>query len=160
MRNTLIVLAVAGVLGTLSAGAHADALSDLFSQGTVNGELRLYNFNRSYDYETAAKPSAHAFGGSILLNAQTGSLDGFSAGASLVSANALGSLNNNPKRVDTTLMGASDSLSALSQAYLQYKNDWFMARVGDQYLNTPWMGNSDGRLLPTRMKRSPSISRR
>jgi len=148
MRNTFIVLAVAGVLGTLSTGAHADALSDLFSQGHVDGELRLYNFNRSYDYETASKPSAHAFGGSILLNAQTGSLDGFSAGVSFLSANALGSLSNNPKRVDTTLMGASDSLSALGQAYLQYKNDWFMARVGDQYLNTPWMGNSDGRLLP------------
>ncbi|BFI95860.1 MAG: hypothetical protein RSP_13700 [Rhodanobacter sp.] len=148
MRNTLIVLAVAGVLGTLSTGVRADALSDLFSQGHVDGELRLYNFNRSYDYETPSKPSAHAFGGSILLNAQTGSLDGFSAGVSLLSANALGSLSNNPKRVDTTLMGASDSLSALGQAYLQYKNDWFTARAGDQYLNTPWMGNSDGRLLP------------
>ncbi|MBD8871605.1 hypothetical protein [Rhodanobacter sp. DHB23] len=149
MRNTLIVLAVAGVLGTLSTGAHAqDALSDIFSQGTVNGELRVYDFNRSYDYETAAKPSAHAFGGSILLNAQTGSLDGFSAGVSLISANSLGSLSNNPKRVDTTLMGASDSLTALGQAYLQYKNDWVTLRAGDQYLNTPWMGNSDGRLLP------------
>ena len=150
MRNTLIVLAVAGVLGTLSASAHADdsTLGDIFTQGHVDGELRLYNFNRSYDYETAAKPSAHAFGGSILLNAQTGSLDGFSAGVSLLSANSLGSLSNNPKRVDTTLMGADDSLSALGQAYLQYRNDWVMVRAGDQYLNTPWMGNSDGRLLP------------
>ena len=153
MCNKLVAAAVAVALASLSLGAHADdtdvnSLSDLFTQGHVDGELRLYDFNRTYDYSVAAKPSARAFGGSFLLNAQTASLDGFSAGASLVSANALGSLAANPKQVDTTLMGASDSLTALSQAYLQYKNDWVMARVGDQYLNTPWMGNSDGRLLP------------
>lgn len=153
MCNKLVAAAVAVALASLSLGAHADdtdvnSLSDLFTQGHVDGELRLYDFNRTYDYSVAAKPSARAFGGSFLLNAQTASLDGFSAGASLVSANALGSLATNPKQVDTTLMGASDSLTALSQAYLQYKNDWVMARVGDQYLNTPWMGNSDGRLLP------------
>jgi len=153
MRNHIVAAAVAVALATLSLGAHADdadvnSLSDLFTQGHVDGELRMYQFNRTYDYSVAAKPSARAFGGSILLNAQTASLDGFSAGASLISANALGSLSDNPKRVDTTLMGASDSLTALGQAYLQYKNDWFMARAGDQYLNTPWMGNSDGRLLP------------
>ena len=153
MRNKIVAAAIAAVLGTLSVVAHADdaninTFSDLFTQGHVDGELRLYDFNRTYDYDVAAKPSARAFGGSILLNAQTASLDGFSAGASLVSANSLGSLADNPKRVDTTLMGASDSLTALSQAYLQYKNDWVMARAGYQYLNTPWMGNSDGRLLP------------
>jgi hypothetical protein len=154
MRNKLVAVAIATVLGTLSISAHADdadinTFSDLFKQGHVDGELRLYQFNRSYDYDVAAKPSARAFGGSLLLNAQTASLDGFSAGASLVSANALGSLADNPKRVDTTLMGASDSLTALSQAYLQYKNDWVLAKAGYQYLNTPWMGNSDGRLIPS-----------
>ncbi|WP_158753524.1 hypothetical protein [Dyella sp. S184] len=153
MRNKLVAVAIAAVLGTLSVSAHADdstinSASDLFTQGHVDGELRLYDFNRSYDYDVAAKPSARAFGGSILLNAQTASLDGFSAGASLVSANALGSLADNPKRVDTTLMGASDSLTALSQAYLQYANSWVNVKAGYQYLNTPWMGNSDGRLLP------------
>jgi hypothetical protein len=154
MRNKIVAAAIAAVLGTLSISAHADdadinTFSDLFKQGHVDGELRLYDFNRTYDYDVAAKPSARAFGGSILLNAQTASLNGFSAGASLVSANSLGSLADNPKRVDTTLMGASDSLTALSQAYLQYKNDWVLAKAGYQYLNTPWMGNSDGRLIPS-----------
>lgn len=153
MRNKIVAVAIATVLGTLSVAAHAadadiNTFSDLFKQGHVDGELRLYNFNRSYDYDVPTKPSAHAFGGSILLNAQTASLNGFSAGASLASANSLGSLNDNPKRVDTTLMGAKDTLSALTQAYLQYKNTWVMARAGYQYLNTPWMNNSDGRLLP------------
>ena len=153
MRNKLVAVAIATVLGTLSVVAHADdadikSFSDLFKQGHVDGELRLYNFNRTYDYSVPAKPSARAFGGSVLLNAQTASLYGFSAGASLVSANSLGSLADNPKRVDTTLMGPTDSVTALSQAYLQYKNSWVMARAGYQYLNTPFMGNSDGRLLP------------
>jgi hypothetical protein len=84
MRNKLVAVAIATVLGTLSISAHADdadinTFSDLFKQGHVDGELRLYQFNRSYDYDVAAKPSARAFGGSLLLNAQTASLDGFSA---------------------------------------------------------------------------------
>ena len=74
MRNKLVAVAIAAVLGTLSVSAHADdstinSVSDLFTQGHVDGELRLYDFNRSYDYDVAAKPSARAFGGSILLNA-------------------------------------------------------------------------------------------
>jgi len=112
MRNKIVALAIAAVLGTLSISAHADdsdinSFSDLFTHGHVDGELRLYDFNRTYDYSVPAKPSARAFGGAILLNAQTASLDGFSAGVSLGSANALGSLADNPKRVDTTLIPRS-----------------------------------------------------
>ncbi|MEO8803770.1 MAG: hypothetical protein ABI304_03455, partial [Rudaea sp.] len=50
--------------------------------------------------------------------------------------------------VDTTLMGPTDSVSALGQANLQYKNDWALLRGGYQYLSTPWMGSSDSRVLP------------
>jgi hypothetical protein len=127
MRNKLVAVAIAAVLGTLSV-ARTPMTAISIPSVTCSPRVMwmvsfvLYDFNRTYDYDVAAKPSARAFGGSILLNAQTASLDGFSAGASLVSANSLGSLADNPKRVDTTLMGASDSLTALSQAYLQYAN--------------------------------------
>lgn len=147
MRNTLIATALAAVLGSLSFGAHADAGTTIFTQGHVDGELRLYDFDRIY--QTSAVPDAHALSGAVLLNAQTGQFGGgFSFGGSLVSANAFGTQSGTPSKIDTTLMGPTNSVSALSQAYVQYKNADVLVRAGQQYLNTPWMGSSDSRVLP------------
>lgn len=147
MRHTLIALAAAAVLGSLSSGVHADALSDVFTQGHVDGELRLYDFSRLYSSD--AKPDAHALSAALLLNAQTATFGGgFSLGTSLVSANALGTRSSDPAKVDTTLMGVNNAVSALSQAYVQYQDNSLLLRAGQQYLNTPWMGSSDSRTLP------------
>ncbi|MBA2079142.1 hypothetical protein [Rhodanobacter sp. PCA2] len=147
MRHTLIALAAAVVLGSASFGAHADTLGDVFTQGHADGELRLYNFDRIYD--SNAKPDAHALSGALLLNLRTAEFgDGFSLGASLLTANALGTRPSNPDKLDTTMMGDGNSLSALGQAYVQYKNHGVLVRAGQQYLNTPWMGSSDARVLP------------
>lgn len=147
MRHTLIALAAATVLGSLSLGVHADALSDIFSQGHVDGELRLYDFNRLYSSDT--KPNASALSGAILLNLRTADFGGgFSLGASLLSANAFGTRPSDPAKLDTTLMGADSAVSALGQAYVQYRDDDMLLRAGQQYLDTPWMGSSDSRALP------------
>ncbi|WP_276965572.1 hypothetical protein [Metallibacterium scheffleri] len=146
MRKHLLAVAVAATLAGTSFGARADALSDLFTQGHVDGQLRAYYFTRSYD--TSAVPDASAFSGAALINMTSGSLNGFSLGASFVTANSFGTQNDNPAKIDSTLMGINDSVSALGQAYVQYKNEWMMLRGGYQYLNTPWMGQSDSRVIP------------
>jgi hypothetical protein len=147
MHSKLVALAVAVALGTLSFGAHADSLSDIFTQGHVDGELRAYNFNRIY--ETNTVPDARAFSGAAMLNARTGTFGGgFSIGASFATANSFGTQSGTPAKIDSSLMGPDDSISALSQAYLQYKNDMFLVRGGYQYLDTPWMGKSDSRVIP------------
>lgn len=146
MRKHLLAVAVAATLAGTSFGARADALSDLFTQGHVDGQLRAYYFTRSYD--TSAVPDASAFSGAALINMTSGSLNDFSLGASFVTANSFGTQNDNPARIDSTLMGINDSVSALGQAYVQYKNEWMMLRGGYQYLNTPWMGQSDSRVIP------------
>ncbi len=147
MRNTLVAAAIAAVLGTTSIAAHAATLSDIFTQGHVDGELRAYNFDRLYQTNTV--PDAHALSGALLLNAKSGTFgDGFSLGASLVTANSFGTQSTTPSKIDTTLMGPSDSVTALSQAYAQYQNKWVLVRGGYQYLNTPWMGGSDSRVIP------------
>jgi hypothetical protein len=148
MRNKLVATAIAVALGTLSLGAQADSLSDIFTQGHVDGELRAYDFNRNYG--SAATPDARAFSAALLLNAQTSTFGGgFSLGGSFASANSLGTLSDNVKKVDTTLMGPNHTLNAMTQAYLQYKNDWFLFKGGYQYLDTPWMGKSDSRVIPS-----------
>jgi hypothetical protein len=147
MRHTLIALAAVAVLGGLSSGTRADTLGDVFTQGHVDGELRLYDFNRIYSDD--AKPDAHALSGAVLLNLRTADFGGgFSLGASLLSANAFGTRASDPAKIDVTLMGTDNTLSALGQAYVQYRNDAVLLRVGQQYLDTPWMGSSDARVLP------------
>ncbi|WP_426700792.1 hypothetical protein ACPPVV_15645 [Rhodanobacter sp. Col0626] len=147
MHYKLIAAAVACVLGTICSNAHANDLNDIFAQGHVDGEIRAYNFNRIY--ETNTVPDASALAGSVLINARTGTFGGgFSLVGSLASANSFGSQSNNTAKVDASLMGLDDSVSALSQAYLQYENHWLTFRGGYQYLATPWMGMADSRVIP------------
>jgi hypothetical protein len=149
MQRKLFAVSMAAALATVSAGAHADAdtLSDIFTQGHVDGELRAYNFNRIYQTNTV--PDAKAFSGAVLLNLRTGTFGGgFSLAASVASANSFGTQSATAAKVDSSLMGLDDSVTALSQAYLQYKNGMVQVRGGYQYLNTPWMGSSDSRMIP------------
>ncbi len=147
MRKHLLGLAVAATLGATSLAAHADALSDIFTQGHIDGQLRTYYFSRLFDASTV--PDASALSGAALINLQSGSFGGgFSLGASFLTANSFGTQSSNPARIDSTLMGNSDSVSALGQAYVQYQNALMQVRAGYQYLNTPWMGSSDSRVLP------------
>lgn len=156
MRNRTIAVTLAAALGAMSCGVHAAGLNDIFTQGHVDGELRLYDFNRIY--ATPTVPDASALTGAVLLNAQTASFGGgFSFGASLLSANAFGTQSGTPAKIDTTLMGPNNSVSALGQAYVQYKSDATLLRVGDQYLNTPWMGGSDSRVLPASYQAASAV---
>ncbi len=148
MRKQLVSLAVLTALGMAATSAHADStLKDIFTEGHVDGQLRAYYFTRGYD--TSAVPDASAFSGAALLNVRSGTFaNGFSLGASFLSANSFGTQSDTPAKIDSTLMGINDSVSALGQAYVQYQNAMMQLRAGYQYLNTPWMGQSDSRVLP------------
>jgi hypothetical protein len=122
---------------------------DIFSSGHVDGDLRLYNFNRLYASKTV--PNASAFSIGALINAQTGTfLTGFSVGASFATANSLGTHSDQLAKIDTTVAGPNNSIAAFSQAYLQYQHGIFLFRGGYQYLaDDPWMGNNDARVIPS-----------
>jgi len=146
-RSRLAALCACLIVAQVPAHAE-DSFSDLFTNGHVDGQLRLYDFSRLYD--TPNTPDAHALSLAALINAQTGAVfGGLSFGGSFVTANMLGTKNDNPAKVDTSLMGPNSSLGAWSQAYVQYKHDWFLFRGGYQYLDTPWMGNNDSRVIPS-----------
>lgn len=148
MRNSSL-LALFVCVTTACSTAHAeDSFNDIFTNGHIDGELRLYNFNRLYDAPNT--PDASALSLAAMINAQTGTvLGGFSAGGSFVTANMLGTKPDTLAKTDTSLMGPNSSLGAWSQAYLQYKRGWLLFRGGYQYLNTPWMGNNDSRVIPS-----------
>ena len=143
MASILLALAAVG-----SAHAYDDGgVDDIFVRGHIDGELRAYNFDRLYDSKTT--PDAHAFSTAALINAQTGSFwGGFGFGTSFVTANSFNTHSDNVARVDTTLAGVRNSFAAFSQLYAQFKNDYLLVRGGYQYLDNPWMGKNDSRVIP------------
>lgn len=150
MQKKRLAVAVSVMLAALIPVAHADStgLDDIFTNGHVDGELRAYYFSRLYD--TDKTPDARAFSLAALINAQTGTfLGGFSVGGSFATANSLGTQSNEVAKIDVSLMGPHQSIGAFSQAYLQFSNPWLQLRGGYQYLNTPWMGNNDSRVIPS-----------
>ena len=142
------IAAAAAILTTaIPCAARADTLADFLAGGKFDGQLRSYYFRR--DYATPLVPNASAFALAGIFNYRTAQfLDGFSIGASYFTANALGTHETNPARVDTTLIGAANSINALGQAFLQYDGHRALVRIGDQLVATPWAGPSDGRVLP------------
>ncbi|MEO5623072.1 MAG: hypothetical protein ABIQ78_06610 [Dokdonella sp.] len=72
MRHTFVAATVGSALSVFCAQVHADALSDIFTEGHVDGELRSCYFSRLYDAATV--PDANAFSVAALINVRTGTL--------------------------------------------------------------------------------------
>jgi len=152
MLKKWMMAATALSLISVSVAAQADddyGLDNIFTNGHVDGDLRLYNFNRLYDSKTT--PNASAFSLAALINAQTGTFfGGFSIGGSFATANSLGTHSDTLTKIDTSLAGPNNSIGTFSQAYLQFQRDMFLFRGGYQYLtDDPWMGNNDSRVIPS-----------
>lgn len=151
MPKKLLATACASVLATCCLQAHADddsGFDDIFTKGHVDGQLRAYDFSRLYN--TNQTPDAHAFSLAALLNGQTGAFaGGFSVGASFFVASSLNTHDDPVARVDTSLAGPDNEIAGVTQAYLQFKRDGFLVRGGYQFLDTPWMGNNDSRVIPS-----------
>ncbi len=102
------------------------------------------------DYAAPTVPNADAYSLSGMFEYQTPTfLDGFNLDVSYYSANALDTHGDVPARVDTTLMGAANSINALGTAFLQYQRHGVWVRLGDQTLATPWANGSDCRAVPS-----------
>lgn len=147
-RGLVALLALA-----FTVPASADnTLLDYLKQTTFSGNVRIYDFNRIYSAATQkTQPSQSAFSLGGRIDAQTAPFwDGFSVGLGFMTAHSLGlnDTNNDYAHLDSTLAGTRNSITAVGQAYLQYKNPWALVRIGDQTFNTPWLSESDSRLLP------------
>ena len=128
--------------------AHAGTLHGFVNKSEINGVVRSYYFSKLYGADNKLNQDAYSLGG--ILNVRTAPfLGGFGVGVSFFTANALGTHGDTPNDVDTTLMGIAPSINALGQAYIQYAlSQRLMLRVGNQIINTPWMGPRDSRMLP------------
>ncbi len=135
-----------------SNSANPSPVETWLSHGSIDGMLRAYDFDRIYGAPGVPNQSAFGLGG--ILNLRSAPvLGGFGVGLSLFTATAL-SLNDRTgtapsfPHLDATLMGPNNDLTALGQAYVQYRVPQLLVRVGDQELSTPWVGGSDSRVFP------------
>jgi len=150
IKPKIILAAVATTLA-FSSLAQAETLTEFFQQSKIDGNIRSYYFSRLYGAPNVFNQNAYALAGR--LNVETAPfLGGFGVGVSFFTAHSFGAndLSGAPTypHLDATLIGPNNSINALGQAYLQFKQPWLLVRAGDQEINTPWLNNTDSRILP------------
>lgn len=117
-----------------------------------SGSLRGYVFNKNFTGASKRDQRSKAVSG--ILNVTTSPvLGGFSIGLSVFEGLNLTDMPSEIKgkanqSYETTLIGTKAQLTALDQAYLQYKHGKILMRLGDQIINTPWMSARDSRMQP------------
>lgn len=143
MKRKLVILST---LILTSSNALAESFNDFMDQTKVDGNIRLYDFNRGFGKSGNPSQSAFSLGGA--LNILTGDLfiAGLQAGAAFYTAQNLGLNSNDPAHVDRTLPG--HTVNTLGQTYLQYSKSSLLIRAGNQIINTPWISAADTRIIP------------
>ncbi len=136
----------------------ADNLKEMFSQGSVNGELRSYYYDRDFD-STQKEREDYATGG--LFGYKSAALKGVSFGVTFATVNDTGSSDGKavygllPKDQN----GNHDSVTRMQEMYVQ--GQWFNTtlKYGGQMINTPFMNGNDIRLLPKSYKGASVINK-
>ncbi|MFV0436554.1 MAG: OprD family outer membrane porin [Desulfopila sp.] len=142
-----IATTCAGLLLTCSMVSAAETLAEVFTEGTVRGELRYLYFDRDFDGKT--KDWADSAAGTLLYY-NTAELFGLSAGVGYASSNDIGS--DDDKNVYGLLArnsnGSHDSYSRFQEYFLQ--GNWFdtKIKIGAQEIETPFLQRHDIRMTP------------
>ena len=147
-----------GVNTKLKHGADADSvttnneisvnhISDMFQQGKVSGQIRMFYIDREYQGGSGSKThrDTTALGGHLKF--ETAKLSGFYAGAAFYTTNDLG-INQHGTQ-DPSLLGTNlDSYSILGEGYIGYSFSKTDVKLGYQRYDTPMIGSDDARMLP------------
>ncbi|MGX9460970.1 OprD family outer membrane porin [Shewanella sp. A14] len=136
------------VLAVLSGQAYADTtFNNMFSEGSMDIKLRLYDFSRDFDGGTTDKQDT-SIGG--LFYYKTAEVNGLSFGTTYASINKI--WVDDSKAVYSLLARDSDgnhvSINRMQEYYMQ--GDWFDTkfRLGAQEVASPFMSPHDARGVP------------
>ncbi len=117
----------------------------ILSPVKIDGNIRLYDFDRHFSRHGTTDQTAFSLGGKINMMTDL-FLDYFRLGGTVYTAQPLGLNSSNPERQDASL--PATALTTIGQAFLQYENPYFMGRLGDILINTPWLNPADTRMIP------------
>ena len=123
----------------------ADESQDFFN---FSGDIRAYSFTRDYTKSSLTDLHSTSLGGK--LKAETANQDGFGAALGVYFAQDLGFNNHtqNNKYINPLLMGTGYGIYTPGEAYVQYRKPEFLARLGNQVIDNPWINPSDGFMIP------------
>jgi len=122
----------------------AENLQQMFTQGSIKGQIRMMNFTRDFKNGTLDKQDS-ALGG--LLYYKTDALKGLSFGAAFATTNGIGDYDDKGFYYGITAP-VHENVTRLQEYYVQ--GDWFdtQIKVGAQELNTPFLCQHDIRMIP------------
>ncbi len=135
-------------MSAVSIPAVADTTIDkMFTEGTLRGELRLFDFTRDFDEDTRTNHDT-SLGGLFYYN--TASVNGISFGTSFASSNTLWPSDSDGVYglVGRDSEGKHDDVNRLQEYFIQ--GEWFDTKFkyGAQELRTPMMNPHDIRAIP------------
>lgn len=149
MKRIFLVVFVLTFLLTTSVFA-ADNFKEMFTQGSVRGDIKVLDFTR--DFETANTRKDVAIGG--LLYYKTAPLYGVSFGMAFGTSNDLASDDDDSVY---SLLGADEngnhvSFTRKQEYYVQ--GEWFNTKIkyGAQEINTPYLNTDNVRMMPRTYK--------
>lgn len=137
MRYLLIAL-----ITTLTLSA--TPLAKTFSNGSVDGEVKLFYYDIKKD--TSDDAYASSLGGFLKYSTDTN--NSFFGSIRFDTSNPIG---NNKNKIKTNLFNNdnnADALSVNSEAFVAYKTNDRIIRLGNVTLNTPLMNNDTTRIVP------------
>lgn len=129
-----LILALVMVCLALPATA-ADNLKEMFSQGSVRGEISLLNFTRDFKNGTQDKQDS-ALGGALYY--KTDAFNGITLGAAFATTNGVGDYDDKGFYYGITAP-VHESVSRLQEYYVQAQRFNTTVKIGAQELNTPFL---------------------
>lgn len=143
MKNIfkMSLVAISAIASIQTSSLAAESLSDAFTNGKVNGQLKSYYFAKTYDGNTTKDASIWVNG--LTLGYKTDSLYGFSLGTTAQFSSVTSIDDDSSKYLGT--MDASGTV--MSELYLQYKIDNTTMKAGRQFFGTPIVAGSGSRFI-------------
>lgn len=127
-------------VGALSSLSAADTLADAFKNGKVNGTLEAWYWDRGY----AGSKNENIFNAGLKLSYTTDTFNGFFGGATLQTSNSPFATKTAKTVFAPNEYGPG---AVLSEAYIGYKMDKTVVKIGRQYIATPLIASSPNRII-------------
>ncbi len=141
--SAIVALSAAGTLA-----ADGGSLEDAIRGGKFSADMQLFYMVRDFDDPAKTDAKALTFGG--IVKYQSGVYEGFDFAFAYYGSHRVGGFFSREEGIGTSLLQPDgEDIAFLGEAYLEYRNDAFGAKVGRQRLSTPLMNDHYLRLLPS-----------
>lgn len=119
----------------------ATELKSIFSEGTINGNIRAYYNTREYDHRT--DEAAFSLGGA--LRGETAEVGWIKLGVGYYTAQDLDTNSDDPAKVNNRL---GSDLEVLGEAYIKIAKAGHGITLGRQRIETPFANSGDAFMIP------------